>query len=484
MESDKRYDSTSSSLSFSPTSSSSSSSSCASEDRSVKTEEIEAAETLAYLARLAMRQTTHSPDSLIPHSDPPQHLQGQAVSGQQLDGKIYSTTSVETERTQESDCLRNMKVEQNADLPKTTHCNKSRRNLTEEEKEARRIRRVLANRESARQTIRRRQALTEELNRKAATLVMENENLKRKELALKEYQSLETTNKLLKAQVTKSINTKMEKAPVEQELSVAEAAPMHGNSPWFIYNHFPVRQLFWPAIFQSSKQVQLQHTPFNSIAIPSHVYVSCPAESESPHKQNNLVNDNQTQNPLYMFPCPWLYPPPEIGNGQPPPSSGLEDKQDNLPLGEQCSTSLSLNRVENVDYHATLPIKLKTEASDWTESRSSNDPDHATPNFSLDGGEQKTRCQIEMFHGPAVDCNGHAHVVKQEPELQLHSASDTNISSTASHIKPYSLEKKQEQFICTGKNLVDAVAAAEARKRRKELTKLKSNQSRQSRMEC
>ncbi|CAJ2632385.1 unnamed protein product [Trifolium pratense] len=479
MESDKRYDSTSSSLSFSPTSSSSSSSSCASEDRSVKTEEIEAAETLAYLARLAMRQTTHSPDSLIPHSDPPQHLQGQAVSGQQLDGKIYSTTSLETERTQESDCLRNMKVEQNADLPKTTHCNKSRRNLTEEEKEARRIRRVLANRESARQTIRRRQALTEELNRKAATLVMENENLKRKELALKEYQSLETTNKLLKAQVTKSINTKMEKAPVEQELSVAEAAPMHGNSPWFIYNHFPVRQLFWPAIFQSSKQVQLQHTPFNSIAIPSHVYVSCPSESESPHKQNNLVNDNQTQNPLYMFPCPWLYPPPEIGNGQPPPSSGLEDKQDNLPLGEQCSTSLSLNRVENVDYHATLPIKLKTEASDWTESRSSNDPDHATPNFSLDGGEQKTRCQIEMFHGPAVDCNGHAHVVKQEPELQLHSASDTNISSTASHIKPYSLEKKQEQFICTGKNLVDAVAAAEARKRRKELTKLKSNQSRQ-----
>ncbi|CAB4268112.1 unnamed protein product [Prunus armeniaca] len=36
-------------------------------------------------------------------------------------------------------------------------CSKSRRNLTEEEKEERRIRRILANRESARQTIRRRQ---------------------------------------------------------------------------------------------------------------------------------------------------------------------------------------------------------------------------------------------------------------------------------------------------------------------------------------
>jgi hypothetical protein len=85
MDSQKRYASTSSSLSLSPTSSSSSSSSCPSEDPPVKTEEIEAAETLAYLARLAMRHTAHSADicctqpdtclfisdSTIPHSDPP-----------------------------------------------------------------------------------------------------------------------------------------------------------------------------------------------------------------------------------------------------------------------------------------------------------------------------------------------------------------------------------------------------------------------------
>lgn len=276
----------------------------------------------------------------------------------------------------------------------------------------------------------------------------------------------------------------MEKTPVVQELSMSEVSPAPGTSPWFLYNHFPVRQLFWPSILPSSNQVQLQHTPFNSIAIPSHVYVPCSSKSESLHKQNNLINDNQTQNPLYMFPCPWLYPPPDIGNGQQPPSCGLEDKQDNLPLGEQCSTTLSLNSVGNGDYHATLPIKLKTEASDWTESRSSNDLGHATPSFSSDGGEQKPRCHIiEKFHGPAVNCNGYASVVKQEPELQLHSTSITKVSSTASHITT-SQEKKQEQFICPGKNLVDAVAAAEARKRRKELTKLKSIQSRQSRMEC
>ncbi|CAI8614823.1 unnamed protein product [Vicia faba] len=460
MESEKRYASASSSLT--PTSSSSSSSPSPS-----LSDEFEAAETLAYFARLPMRRhTTHSTDnsctnrfnldSTIPHSDPPPP-------------------------STQNECLRNIKVEQDADLSKTDHCNKTRRDLTEEEKEARRIRRVLANRESARQTIRRRQALSEELSRKAASLVLENENLKRKkELALKEYQSLETTNKLLKAQVSKSINTKVEKTPIEQELSMAEVAPMSGNSPWFRYNHFPVRQLFWPSIFQSSNQV---HTPFNSIAIPSHVYVPCSSESESPHKRDNPINDNQTQNPLYMFPCPWLYPPPDIGNGQPSASSCIEDKQDNLPLDEQCSTSLSLNRAGNGNYHDTLPINLKTEPTERTKSRSSSDPGHTTPCFSLDGIEQKKRCHnTEKFHRPAFDCNGHASVVKQEPELQLNLASNTKVSSTASGITASSLEKKQEQFICSGKNLVNAVAAAEARKRRKELTKLKSNQNR--RMEC
>ncbi|KAM0056564.1 putative transcription factor bZIP family [Helianthus debilis subsp. tardiflorus] len=56
---------------------------------------------------------------------------------------------------------------------------KSRQNLTEAEVEARKIRRVLANRESARQTIRRRQAVFEELTRKAVDLSWDNENLKR-----------------------------------------------------------------------------------------------------------------------------------------------------------------------------------------------------------------------------------------------------------------------------------------------------------------
>ncbi|TKY62009.1 Transcription factor HBP-1a [Spatholobus suberectus] len=496
-ESEKRYASTSSS----PSPSSSYSSSCERLDRLVDTEEIEAAETLAQLAmcethsadkrcakRGTRRVTPESPilDSDLSHS--PLGPGGQAIAGQQLDEKIPTTTSVETERIQQDDCSRHMKVEQDADLlPNASYslvrCSKARRNLTEEEKEARRIRRILANRESARQTIRRRQALCEELTRKAATLVVENENLKReKELALKEYQSLETTNKHLKAQIAKSINTEVEKTPVEPESSsVAGVTPLSGNSPWFLYNHFTVPQIFWPSILPSSNPVHLQNTSFNSITIPSNANIPCSSESESRHKQNNLINDNRTQN---MFPYPWLFPLPQFGNGQSSPSSSLKNKQDNVSLGKQCSSSSSLNTLANVDYQAALPIKLKTEASGWTEARPIDDPGCATPRFSLDGGEKKTGCHIiEKFHGPALGCNGHASAVKLEHELQLLPAPNNKVSSTA-YIATSSLEKKQEQFICQGKNLADAVAAAEARKRRRELTKQKSIHNRQSRMHC
>lgn len=51
--------------------------------------------------------------------------------------------------------------------------------MKQAEKEAKRLRRVLANRESARQTILRRQAIRDELARKVADLSSQNENMKK-----------------------------------------------------------------------------------------------------------------------------------------------------------------------------------------------------------------------------------------------------------------------------------------------------------------
>ncbi|KAF3795439.1 hypothetical protein EJ110_NYTH04985 [Nymphaea thermarum] len=55
---------------------------------------------------------------------------------------------------------------------------KPKQYLNEAEKEERRLRRIHANRESARQTIRRRQAFCEELMKKAADLSLENKSIK------------------------------------------------------------------------------------------------------------------------------------------------------------------------------------------------------------------------------------------------------------------------------------------------------------------
>lgn len=210
-------------------------------------------------------------------------------------------------------------------------------------------------------------------------------------------------------QIAKSINTQVEKTPVEQEISVAGVS---GNCPWFLYNRFPVTRLFWPSIIQSSNPVQLQHTPFNPIAIPPNVSVPCSSESDSCHKQTNPINDNPIQNPLYMFPYPWLFPLPEFGGGQPPPSIGLKDKQDEIPPGKQCSPSSSLSTVANVDHQAALPLKHKTEASGWKQTRPINDAGHATTRFPLDEGEQKTGCYIiQNFSGPSLDCNGRTSAV-------------------------------------------------------------------------
>ncbi|XP_039026330.1 uncharacterized protein LOC120159882 isoform X1 [Hibiscus syriacus] len=97
---------------------------------------------------------------------------------------------------------------------------RSRQNLTETEKEERRLCRILANRESARQTISRRQALSENLTLKVADLTRENENLKRaKELAMKEYLSQESTNKDLKAEMAKANKADEVEAPGEVKLA-------------------------------------------------------------------------------------------------------------------------------------------------------------------------------------------------------------------------------------------------------------------------
>ncbi|XP_076891652.1 uncharacterized protein LOC143543148 [Bidens hawaiensis] len=208
---------------------------------------------------------------------------------------------------------KSMKDEQNTKLGLSTslptNCvlsgRKSRQNLTEAEIEARKIRRVLANRESARQTIRRRQAVFEELQRKSIDLAWENEKLKReKDSASKQYDSLKTKNECLKAQMTKITNNEVEETREESittnEPSISTSST---NSPFIIYNQPSFLPFVWP---------QLQCGSPAGIVFPS---------VESPSCEGNSVA------PLYLLPYPWLVTLPQNNNeNHHPHSFNLNDK--------------------------------------------------------------------------------------------------------------------------------------------------------------
>ncbi|GJN28274.1 hypothetical protein PR202_gb16380 [Eleusine coracana subsp. coracana] len=106
--------------------------------------------------------------------------------------------------------------------------------LTEAEKEAKRLRRVLANRESARQTILRRQAIRDELARKVADLSSQNESMKK--VASK------TTKKA--PATTAPVSTAMQVAPPSQQaateaMAAAASPPTTPPQPSFLYTVAP-----------------------------------------------------------------------------------------------------------------------------------------------------------------------------------------------------------------------------------------------------
>lgn len=500
--------------------------SCGAADPMMVKEELEAAEALADLAHLAMRESSgaesagnwglkgkrakkrvksESPPTLS-GSNPvpacPDLPQDQAVIGPAQCERVCTDVLGEPVKTELVMSKKIAKSEHDAELTKSTpicttsypsfSCTKSRRNLTEEEKEERRIRRILANRESARQTIRRRQALCEDLTKKAADLTLENESLKRKkELALKQYQSLEETNRLLKVQMAKAKKTEVEETPDENMSSYVLPSSSPTNSPLFLFNRPSFTPVFWPSIIQSSNSIQLQQVSQNPMAIPSNISLPSNGTADSSHELGNPININGTRTPLYVFPCPWFFPHFDNGNGLQPQSSCLENKQKGAFFNNQYSASSSSRSVSQLDNHqSAFPVRLDTEASGSMEARPRTDLHETAAQFPLDGGDHytgfhpKENGSREIFLSPLLNHGRVASTIKHENGLESDYSANTEKSLTASHSFSALPEKNSEPIIYPNRKIADAIAAAEARKRRKKLTKLKNLHGRQCRMQC
>ncbi|KAJ9184447.1 hypothetical protein P3X46_004173 [Hevea brasiliensis] len=503
-----------SSSNSSSSSSSGSSSSAMAADRMVRIE-IEAAEALADLAHLAMREcgsgdsggkwggkgkrgkkrvkSESSPDDCASNPFPdsvhscPDLAPDQAVVDHQQSKSICRNVVINPTKA-ELDADATKPIPSCVKSRSSYGGSRSRQNLTEAEKEARRLRRILANRESARQTIRRRQALCEELSKKAADLAWENENLKReKELALKEYQSLDSKNKHLKAQMAKLIKTEVEESSGDlKSVHVEKPTIPAPNCPLLFYNQHPFPPLCWPSMIQSSSPVQSHNGRQNAIVIPSTISMVPNGELDSAQRQQeNPMIVNGPRTPLYIVSCPWFFPVPDHGNGShPQPSLGLKHIQDGTFVNDQCSSSSSSKAAAlTVNQLSPLPEKVKLEATGSTEVRVINDLNETPVGFPPDGGGRCLGSHSKETTTSPVMVGSVA--VKNENGLQSEFFPHVDgICTKSRQLISAFPGKNQDPFKFPSKKLVDAAAAAEARRRRKELTKFKNLHNRQCRMNC
>ncbi|KAL3839791.1 hypothetical protein ACJIZ3_024382 [Penstemon smallii] len=272
--------------------------------------------------------------------------------------------------------------------------NKSKQILNEAEKEERRLRRILANRESARQTIRRRQAMFLELTSKAAELSEENENLKKKkELAVKEYNTLKTRNEFLKAQMAK----------IKHE----EPKPS-SSTPNFLRDHQPsLVPCFWP-----SDVFQFQYPP------QFHPNVMTSPQFLMPNTSNT-----RPATPVFVMQVPWLLP-------FVPPNSTFQSHD--IQNETSSSRTMSMGSIDG----ARLSAPHDSGA-------------HYTAHHNHPGGTSVFVPQPQSNAGPVESIRpaGNSSInytTHEEPVIHLHKSSE------------------------------DAVVEAEARRRRKELMKLKN----------
>ncbi|KAF8104188.1 hypothetical protein N665_0176s0004 [Sinapis alba] len=448
------------------------------EDAAANMTELEAAEALADLAQLAVmreqvfesaaswgskgkrvrkRVKTESPPADSETLPTPDLAEERAVKEEEEEEEVEPISREVTEVPVKTEV--NGETTPKPNLASTLRCNRpsgcgrSRQNLSEAEREERRIRRILANRESARQTIRRRQAMCEELSKKAADLTYENENLRReKDWAMKEFQSLETINKHLKEQISKSV--KPETKEPEESLKASQVEMSTSSTPFYFYNQNPYQLFCWPHVTQPSNPMGVSPlesqsgftTPFSTSG------GGASAKTMTTQENGNPGDDNGQKTHFYVVPCPWFLPAPDQSNGVP---FAFEDQQRVVSSNGHHIDDSSAKPVEvTKTLRSQLPTSIKEEDSGSTETR---------PLYDLN--ESATEVLSEGDGVPVT--------TQQAFSFKHEDVSDSPNGVTPGHHVLMSLPGKKQ----------GSLAAAEARKRRKELTKLKNLHGRQCRMQ-
>ncbi|XP_011094388.1 uncharacterized protein LOC105174095 isoform X2 [Sesamum indicum] len=424
------------------------------EDDQMVTCELEAAEALAGLARCSAGEAVVTPS----HSSQDQQIAAAPFCG-------YASTTITSPETTET-IVKNVSNQLCSTGCQPNPGNKFKQKLTEAEKEARKLRRVLANRESARQTIRRRQAMYLELTRKAADMLEENENLKKKELAVEEYNLLKGRNEFLKAQLAKIKQAEPGEKQEEPKISLPEkSCPATTSTSTFFHNQPSVVPFFWPSILPSSDLVQFHCASGSNImssqqfAIP-HRDMPCPHQGQ---ENSTGLNSGQGTTPFIVLPVPWLLPC-LTHSSMLHSNSCINDKQNTQPRSSSACSETRLHEDKN---QSSSSYNARAEAHNSTKAGSAHG---AGFNMPRDGGVQCTACHPrgavsvpELFSSVRAQ-EGH------RPSRTSWVENTAGVDVSATH---GTRQKNQEPTIGLHKKPENMFVATEAR-RRKELMRLRN----------
>ncbi|KAF5188461.1 Basic-leucine zipper domain [Thalictrum thalictroides] len=297
---------------------------------------------------------------------------------------------------------------------------------------------------------------------------MINESMKQeKELVMKEYQLLKDKNEYLKAQIARAI--KGEKEDVASSPIKAVASSSEKQQPVLVYSGPTITPLVWSSIIQ----------PLNPIHTHDPMVTACKLEPSD--EQGFALGANGMRPPFYLMPCPWFFP---LGNGlypHPLDSFGVVDKQDDSSLGNPGGQVSALKvREDHVENHHSRHVRTDTSSPNNGAKSPNNLPDTS---IRLAPSEENHLfgSHPNGLNSTPTSCKSVelTMAIKCEDRFQQDSiAREESGSSTSSHTT------MQGHAVYHGKKLVDAAVAAEARKRRKELTRLKNHNGRQLRLHC
>lgn len=276
----------------------------------------------------------------------------------------------------------------------------------------------------------------------------------------------------------------MEEIPGNNRSSHVQMPPLPTNYPLFLFSRLPY---FWPSVVQPTSPY---HELPNVVVVPSSI--NLPANSNvsvsgSSHVQENFTNACGPRTPLCILPpCSWLLPHHDFRNQQSPQiwfpaGNNLED------IYSKSQNSANTSKVVCAESRqSSLPsAEEENDAPDLNEppnlNEASNPKDHAqnSVGVSVDGFDTNARPQVREVLSPVrLECIESSSAVKQGNR----SEDDHGLSSrTCDDLFDFA-ERRHKPEIAPCKKTIDAMAATEARRRRKELTKLKNLYARQCRM--